>query len=94
MSLGHEVEDAGNIHVRLPEEQPFGNQSAQYLKEIAETTTEVANRVYQTLVDGCFPVTLGGDHSIAVGSIAGVAKYLSRAESGNRVVSGSTLMPT
>lgn len=75
MSLGHEVEDAGNIHVRLPEEQPFGNQSARYLKEIAETTTEVANRVYQTLVDGCFPVTLGGDHSIAVGSIAGVAKY-------------------
>ena len=41
-SLGHTVEDGGNIHVRLPEEQPFGNQSAKYLKEIAETSQEVA----------------------------------------------------
>jgi arginase len=74
-SLDHEVQDAGNIHVRLPEEQPFGNQSAKYLKEIAETSTEVADRIFQTLTDGYFPVTLGGDHSMAIGTIAGVAKY-------------------
>jgi len=74
-SLGHEVEDAGNIHVRLPEEQPFGSQSAKYLKEIAETAQEVAERVCQTLADGYFPVSLGGDHSMAVGTVAGVAKY-------------------
>jgi arginase len=74
-SLGHEVEDAGNIHVRLPEEQPFGSQSAKYLKEIAETSQEVAERTRQTLADGYFPITLGGDHSIAIGTIAGVAKF-------------------
>jgi arginase len=74
-SLGHEVEDAGNIHVRLPEEQPFGSQSAKYLKEIAETAQEVAERIYQTLEAGYFPVSLGGDHSMAVGTIAGVAKF-------------------
>jgi arginase len=74
-SLDHEVEDAGNIHVRLPEEQPFGNQSAKYLKEIAQTSQEVAERVYQTLADGYFPVSLGGDHSMSIGTIAGVAKY-------------------
>jgi len=74
-SLGHDVEDAGNIHVRLPEEQHFGSQSAKYLKEIAETSQEVAERIRQTLADGCFPVTLGGDHSIAIGTQAGVAKF-------------------
>jgi arginase len=35
----------------------------------------VAERVYQTLADGYFPVSLGGDHSMSIGTIAGVAKY-------------------
>jgi arginase len=74
-SLGHEVEDGGNIHVRLPEEQPFGSQSAKYLKEIAETSQEVAQRICQTLEGGYFPVSLGGDHSVAIGTQAGVAKF-------------------
>ena len=43
-SLGHEVEDGGNIPVRLPEQQHFGDQHAKYLKEIAETAQEVAER--------------------------------------------------
>ncbi len=43
-NLGHQVEDAGNIHVRLPEEQHFGDRRAKYLKEIAETSQEVAQR--------------------------------------------------
>jgi arginase len=74
-NLGHTVEDGGNIHVRLPEEQPFGNQRAKYLKEIAETSQEVAERVYQTVEAGYFPVSLGGDHSVAIGTQAGVAKF-------------------
>jgi arginase len=74
-SLGHEVEDAGNIHVRLPEEQPFGNQQAKYLNEIAETSQEVAQLVCRALEAGYFPVSLGGDHSISIGTQAGVAKF-------------------
>ena len=74
-SLGHQVEDAGNIHVRLPEEQHFGDQCAKYLKEIAETSQEVAHHIYQTLEAGCFPLSLGGDHSVAIGTQAGVAKF-------------------
>jgi arginase len=74
-SLGHEVEDAGNIHVKIPEEQHFGDRRAKYLHEIAETCQEVAHRVYRTLEDGVFPVSLGGDHSIAIGTLAGVAKF-------------------
>jgi arginase len=74
-SLGHTVEDSGNIHVRLPEEQPFGNQRAKYLKEIAETSQDVAERICETLEAGYFPVVLGGDHSVAIGTQAGVAKF-------------------
>jgi len=74
-SLGHVVEDGGNIHVRLPEERPFGNERAKYLKEIAETSQEVAERVYQMLQAGDFPVLLGGDHSVAIGTQAGVTKF-------------------
>jgi arginase len=74
-NLGHQVEDGGNIHVRLPEEQHFGDRHAKYLKEIAETSQEIAHRIYQTLEAGYFPVSLGGDHSVAIGTQAGVAKF-------------------
>ena len=74
-SLGHQVEDAGNIHVKIPEEQHFGDRRAKYLNEIAETCQEAAHRLYQSLEAGCFPVSLGGDHSMAIGTQAGVAKF-------------------
>ncbi len=73
--LRHEVEDAGNIHVKIPEMQHFGDRRAKYLNEIAETCQEVAHRIYQTLEEGFFPVSLGGDHSIAIGTQAGVSKF-------------------
>ncbi|HZT68588.1 MAG TPA: arginase [Terriglobia bacterium] len=74
-ALGHQVEDAGNIHVRIAEEQHFGDKRAKYLKEIAETCREAAQRVFQTVQEGWFPLSLGGDHSIAVGTQAGVSRF-------------------
>ena len=74
-ALGHKVDDDGNIPVKIPEEQHFGEKRAKFLKEITETCEEAANRVLKTLEEGLFPLTLGGDHSIAVGTQAGVAKY-------------------
>jgi arginase len=74
-SLGHKVEDAGDIHVKIPEMQHFGDRRAKYLTEIAEISQEVAHRIYQTLEAGYFPVSLGGDHSVAVGTQAGAAKF-------------------
>ena len=74
-ALGHKVEDAGNIPVKIPEEQHFGDKRAKFLKEITETCQETANRISQTLEDGFFPVSLGGDHSIVVGTQAGVARF-------------------
>jgi arginase len=68
------VEDAGNIHVHIAEEQPFGDKRAKYMNEIAATCREAAERVYQTVKDGAFPISLGGDHSIAIGTQAGVSR--------------------
>lgn len=74
-ALGHQVEDAGNARVKLAEEQHYGDRRAKYLNEIAETCQEVATRVCQALEEGFFPLLLGGDHSMAVGTLSGMAKY-------------------
>jgi len=73
--LGQRVEDCGNIHVKIAEEQPFGDRRAKYLHEIAAVSEEVAQRVAQTLDEGLFPISLGGDHSIAIGTLSGVSKH-------------------
>jgi arginase len=73
--LNHHVEDAGNVAVKIAEEQHFGDRRAKYLNEIAETCQEVASRVCQTLQDEQFPISLGGDHSMAVGTTSGVSKF-------------------
>lgn len=73
--LGRQVEDIGNIAVKQPEEQHYGEKNAKYLDEIAETCKGLAETVRKTLEADLLPLVLGGDHSIAVGTMAGVASY-------------------
>jgi arginase len=73
--LGRQVEDVGNILVRQPEEQPYGEKKARYLGEIAEICKGLAETVQKTLDEDLFPLVLGGDHSIAVGTVAGAAGH-------------------
>jgi arginase len=73
--LGRQVEDIGNISVRQPEEQHYGEKNAKYLEEIAATCKDVAEIVRKTLDEDLIPLVLGGDHSIAVGTAAGVAAH-------------------
>ena len=73
--LGRQVEDIGNIPVKQPEEQHYGEKNAKYLDEIAETCKGLAEIVRKALDEDLFPLVLGGDHSIAVGTTAGVAAY-------------------
>ena len=77
-AIGHIVEDAGNIAVALPEQKKEGDASAKYLKEITATCTKSADLVLKTLEDGKIPLVLGGDHSVAAGTVSGVAKYYRR----------------
>jgi arginase len=78
--LGHHVEDIGNINVKQPEEMHYGDKKAKYLSEISETCKGLAEMVQKTLGEGLMPLVLGGDHSIAMGSMSGVAAHF-RAES-------------
>jgi arginase len=73
--LGHTVEDIGNVAVKQPEEQPYGEKRAKYLNEIAETCRGLAEMTEQTLAEGLLPLVLGGDHSIAIGSCSGVSDF-------------------
>ena len=73
--LGYEVSDGGNVHVAPPEAIPLESARARYLPEISAACEELATRVEEALEDGALPVVLGGDHSIAIGSFAGLAAY-------------------
>jgi arginase len=77
-ALGHRVLDGGNVAVELAETQNFGSPNARYLKQIADTCTRTAQAVGKTLEEGMTPLVLGGDHSIAVGSVSGVAEFYRR----------------
>jgi arginase len=74
-ALGHTVEDAGNILVAIAEQKKEGDPKAKYLKEIVATCTKHAELVLKTLEAGKIPIVLGGDHSVAVGTVAGVAEF-------------------
>ena len=76
--LGHTVEDGGNVAVAMPEQKNPGNPDAKYLKEITATCTKQADQVLKTLEAGKVPLSLGGDHSMAVGSVSGVAEFYRR----------------
>src|ERR1700737_2157530 len=73
--LGHQVEDIGNISVKQPEEMPVGEKRAKYMAEIAETCKDIADIVQKSLEEHFVPLVLGGDHSIAVGAVSGVANH-------------------
>ncbi len=74
-SLGLQVEDAGNMPVKIPETQQVGDQAVKYLHEIAATCRQVAEKVKGDLESGSLPLVLGGDHSIAVGTLAGLGSW-------------------
>ncbi len=79
-ALGYVVEDKGNVHVALAETESAGDPNAKYLKEIAETCSKEAELVIQTLEAGKIPLVLGGDHSIAVGTVSGIAEFYRRSK--------------
>src|SRR5205085_64007 len=77
-AIGHVVEDAGNVAVAIPEQKKEGAANAKYLKEITATCTKAAELVLKTLEAGKVPMVLGGDHSIAAGTVSGVAEFYRR----------------
>jgi arginase len=76
--LGYDVEDRGDLGVIIPETRHFGDPHAKYLKEIVDACTHLAHLVLEIREAGRTPLVLGGDHSIAVGTVSGVAESFRR----------------
>jgi arginase len=74
-SVGYKVRDLGNIEVEQPEATPIGPSRARYLTQIAHTCARLAGMVESAMASGDMPLVLGGDHSIAVGTVSGVAEH-------------------
>lgn len=76
--LGHKVVGVHNLGQVSQEAAEVGDLRMRYLGVINEVCRELANGVERSLQQGVFPLLLGGDHSQAIGSIAGVSRYLKR----------------
>jgi arginase len=74
-ALGYVVEDMGNVAVDQAETSPEGHARAKYLPQIAAACQRLAVEVGEALSRSSVPLVLGGDHSVAVGTVSGVSQY-------------------
>ena len=79
--LGYGVKELGTVHAPGPERSSAGEPGARYLHEITRVCTESRDLLRGALEEGAFPLVLGGDHSLTMGTGAAVADhYRSRGE--------------
>jgi arginase len=71
--LGYDCVDWGNVETAVAEATPSGDPQARFLAEIKEACERVARRAAHAAREGRAPVVLGGDHSVALGTVGGLA---------------------
>ncbi len=76
-ALGHQVTDHGNVDVPVVEAIDRSSNDPRYLEEILQACQETAERLSQ-LPSDMFPICIGGDHSMSMGTVAGVARRAGR----------------
>lgn len=74
-NIGYQVIDEGDIVAIKPESPKSEGTNLKNLDEVVRVNTELCNKVSKTMEEGRFPLVLGGDHSIAIGTIAGVLQH-------------------
>jgi len=72
-SLGYQVRDHGNVETAVPEATALQDEHARFLPEIKETCARIATLVAEASTAGAIPLVLGGDHSVALGTLGGLA---------------------
>ena len=73
--LGYEVRDLGDIRIACPQTQPNPQEKLKFLPEISAACEQLAREAKTILEGGELPIVLGGDHSIAIGSVSGVSSF-------------------
>ena len=76
--LGHGVTDWGDLALPELREVTCPNPAVHSLAEVVGWTEVLADKVEDALADGGLPVVMGGDHSLALGSVAGAAAHARR----------------
>ena len=74
-NLGYKIIDDGDIIIQIKEKQKVENPKLKYLDEILKTSRILAQKVEKSLSQNHFPLCIGGDHSMAIGTIAGISSY-------------------
>jgi len=77
-ALGIQVVDAGDLVAPIPETKSFGDPHKRYIREIARVCERLYKAALTALEKGGFPLVLGGDHSLAAGSVAATADFVRR----------------
>jgi len=77
-ALGHPMFDKGDLPSAIPETQQHGDPQKKYIDEIARVCERVHQTALATLAEGALPLVLGGDHSLAAGSVAASAAFARR----------------
>jgi arginase len=72
-AIGLAADDRGNVEAPLPETVAAGDERARFLAEIKATCEQIAAEVRRASSDDLVPLVLGGDHSIALGTVGGMA---------------------
>jgi arginase len=72
--LGRRWEDLGDVKTAVAEATSVGDERVRYLREIKETCERIAELVARAAGDGFVPLVLGGDHSVALGTLGGLAR--------------------
>src|SRR2546421_159764 len=70
--LGHGYHDLGNVGTAVPEAIDAGDEHARFLPQIKDTCLHIAELVAEAAGDGSVPIVLGGDHSVALGTLGGL----------------------
>lgn len=72
-TLGYTVRDHGNVETAVPEATSLRDERARFLPEIKETCERIAAKIVEETAVGAIPLVLGGDHSVALGTLGGLA---------------------
>jgi arginase len=73
-ALGRRCEDWGNVTTAVAEASAVGDERMRFLAQIKETCVRIADLVVRAVEGGGLPLVLGGDHSVALGTLGGLAR--------------------
>jgi len=74
-AIGYDVNDLGDLHSQRSTSLPGFDEKLKHLTEIYGACRQLATSVYEVFQANEFPIILGGDHSIAIGSFSGAARF-------------------